>query len=91
MSKYSGMNKAQIEYEMDRLREQQANNAFTIEDHELAGFGMGGTRLPDGKIQISGSGKLIPDWPSEVTLLGDTFTLETVQKGSNGWENAEYV
>lgn len=91
MSNYTNMSNEQVDQIMNDMLEQRANNAFTLEDHELAGIGMGGTRLPDGKIQISGSGKLIPDWPSEVTLLGDTFTLESVQKGSNGWENAEYV
>lgn len=70
--------------------------SFELQDHELAGFDLGGWRLPNGTIQISSTRRIINDWPEEITLKGDTFTLEDVSKGSINevgaqWENAIYV
>ena len=57
----------------------------------LAGFSLSGTRLPDGTIKASLGEATIKDWPKEMELGGNTYTLETVESFANGWEQAEYV
>lgn len=58
---------------------------------DIGGLDMGGYRQPDGAILIAISGTHLPDWPKEVYLLGNIFTLEDVILGENSWENAIYV
>jgi len=57
----------------------------------LAGFDLAGRRLPDGKLQCYGSGAMINDWPKQVRLFNNTYTLEEVIKGVDGYESGEYV
>lgn len=70
--------------------------SFKVQDKELTGFGLGGYRAKSGVIELTGTGRYIPDWPEEITLMGNTYTLEEVIKGSIDeetgaiWENAEY-
>ncbi len=90
MGNYTGMSDNHIDQMMKELQEQKANNAFELEDHDLAGFSIAGTRQPNGSIRISGSDRIIQAWPQEITLWGDTFCLETVVKGGRGYENADY-
>jgi len=37
------------------------------------------------------SGKLFKEFPSEITIMGRTFTLESVDKVGPSWVNAEYA
>jgi hypothetical protein len=68
---------------------------FVLQDGELAGFDIGGVRLPDGTIRLMGSGRIIHKWPTHVTHLGNTYTLEDTHKGGpyegGIWENAIYA
>lgn len=57
----------------------------------LAGFGLAGQRLKNGKLQAYGHKCLLDDWPEEVELFGTTYTLENVIKGNDGYESGEYV
>lgn len=64
----------------------------------LAGFSLYGWRHPDGMLQPGNTSTRIESWPSELTLLGRTFTLEDVVQpnppGTHGdkvFENAEYA
>jgi hypothetical protein len=61
----------------------------------LAGFDLAGKRLASGKLQCYGweghEFSLIDDWPDEVELFGNTYTLENVIKGVNGYESGVYV
>ena len=57
----------------------------------LAGFDLGGKRLPNGKLHAYLGDITIDDWPEEVTLCGNTYTLEHVIKGNEGYEGAQYV
>jgi hypothetical protein len=58
----------------------------------LAGFDLAGQRLPNGKLQCYGTrGAVIDDWPKEVRLFANTYTLEDVVKGNNGYESGVYV
>ena len=72
---------------------------FVVLEGELSGFGLAAWRHKNGVIQLLG-GKdrhIGTTWPDEITLLGNTYTLEEVIKGSvrqeDGaiFENAEYV
>ena len=70
--------------------------SFTLKNHELAGLNLAGIKLKNGKIKLSQSNRLIPNWPTEITLLGETYTLEDVVIGSTSsdgetYENAVYV
>ena len=58
----------------------------------FAGFDFAGYRCADGSIEavLDRSVKL-PDWPKEVTICGSTYTLERIEPGKNGFENAIYV
>ncbi len=70
------------------------NKKFEIKSQELSGFGLAGWRLPNGKISLHTTDRIIDDWPKEITFHGNTYTLEIVTQGSkidkNIWENAEY-
>jgi hypothetical protein len=59
----------------------------------LAGFDLAGRRLPNGKLEAyySGEGCVIDDWPEEIELFGNTYTLEEVIKGVEGYESGVYV
>jgi hypothetical protein len=58
----------------------------------LAGFDLAGQRLPNGKLQCYHNGdSVIDDWPQEVRLFDNTYTLEDVVKGVNGYESGVYV
>jgi hypothetical protein len=58
----------------------------------LAGFDLAGQRLPNGKLQCYGNrDSVIDDWPQEVRLFDNTYTLEDVVKGVNGYESGVYV
>ncbi len=59
--------------------------------HFLAGFDLAGKRLPNGKLQAYLGESLLDDWPKEVTLGGNTYTLEEVDCGSEGYETALYA
>ena len=58
----------------------------------VAGFDLAGKRLPNGKLEsFLSDGALLDDWPQEVELFGNTYTLEEVVKGVNGYESGVYV
>jgi hypothetical protein len=64
----------------------------------LAGFTLYGWRHSNGMLQPGDSKVRMESWPSELTLLGRTFTLEDVVQpnppGTHGdriFENAEYA
>jgi len=59
----------------------------------LAGFDLAGRRLHNGKLEsyYSGDGCVIDDWPHEVRLFGNAYTLEKVIKGNEGYEAGVYV
>jgi len=57
----------------------------------LAGFDLAGKRLPNGKLQSYVGFTNIDDWPKEVELFGNTYTLENVIKGNDGYESGVYV
>lgn len=59
----------------------------------LAGFDLAGKRLPDGKLKSywPSDETLLDDWPKEVELFGNTYTLEEVIKGENGYESGVYA
>ena len=69
--------------------------SFEIQYGDVAGFDLGGWRLKNGTIKFGHPGRIIDDWPKEITLLGSTYTLEDVKKGAFDendaqWENALY-
>ena len=58
----------------------------------LAGFDLAGKRLSNGKLQSYGlQERLMDDWPEEIELFGNTYTLEEVIKGVEGYESGVYV
>jgi hypothetical protein len=58
----------------------------------VAGFNLAGQRLPNGKLQCYGNrDSVIDDWPQEVRLFDNNYTLEDVVKGVNGYESGVYV
>lgn len=58
----------------------------------LAGFDLAGKRLKNGKLQSYGFQEgLMDDWPEEVKLFGNTYTLEEVIKGQDGYEAGVYA
>ena len=58
----------------------------------LSGFDLTGKRLSDGKLQCYGDrNEVLDDWPKEVKLFGNTYTLENVIKGVDGYESGVYV
>jgi hypothetical protein len=57
----------------------------------LAGFDLAGKRLPNGKLQAYGYQTVMDDWPKEVKLFGNTYTLEEVVKGKECYESGVYV
>jgi hypothetical protein len=57
----------------------------------FAGFDLGGYRQTDGTVVSIGGDATVPDWPKEIKVFGNTYTLEHVTPGKNGWENANYV
>lgn len=69
---------------------------FHVQLQELTGFGLGGYVAPSGVIKLTGSGRYISAWPEEITILGNTYALENVIKGTTNpktgdqWQNAEY-
>lgn len=56
----------------------------------LAGFDLSGRRMDDGKLKSYHSNTVIDDCPKTLELLGHTYTLEEVVKGTNGYESAIY-
>lgn len=58
----------------------------------VAGFDLAGKRLPNGKLQsYFDNGVLLDDWPQEVKLFDNTYTLDYVNKGNDGYETGIYV
>mgnify|MGYP006288882691 CR=1 FL=1 len=58
----------------------------------LAGFDLVGRRLPNGRLQSYSFPKPeIDEWPEEVEMLGNTYTLDDVTKLDDGYESASYV
>lgn len=62
----------------------------------IAGFDLAGKRLPNGKLESylcdeNGKRLILDDWPQEVQLFSNTYTLEEVVKGTQGYESAVYV
>lgn len=70
----------------------QKRQRETILEGEVIGFSLGGNRRPDGKIAVSGSTRVIDEWPEVLPLNGNRFTLENVvESGPEGtWEEAQY-
>lgn len=56
----------------------------------LGGFTLCGYRQKDGTLK-SDNGEPLEDWPEEVTVGMVTYTLEDVVKGTNDFEEAQYV
>lgn len=59
--------------------------------HFLAGFDLAGQRQPNGKLKAYLGDSVLDEWPDTVTLCGNTYTLEDVVKGDEGYESAVYV
>lgn len=59
--------------------------------HFLAGFDLAGRRDADGKLHAYLGESTLDEWPQEVTLCGNTYTLEDVTVGAEGYESALYV
>lgn len=56
----------------------------------IAGVDLAGERLPDGRLRSYLNGVIIDDWPDTVTVGPNTYTLERVEIGVNGYERAQY-
>ena len=56
----------------------------------IAGVVLAGQRLPDGMLRSYLTGVLIWQWPDTMTVGANTYTLEKVTTGDNGYEYAEY-
>lgn len=57
----------------------------------LGGFELVGQRQHNGKlVSYLGDSKL-NEWPEEVEMCGNVYTLEGVKKGKNGYESAMYA
>lgn len=62
----------------------------------FAGLSLAGQRLPNGQLKgYIGNPTLqnqtIDNWPDEIRLYHNTYTLENVIKGKNGYECAVYA
>lgn len=57
----------------------------------FAGFDLAAQRQEDGTLKPFGGGASISEFPEEVELFGNTYTLERVVKGNNGYESGIYV
>lgn len=57
----------------------------------LAGFDLAGQRKSDGKLYAYISKSVIDEWPNELELMGNTYTLENIIRGENGYESAQYA
>lgn len=58
----------------------------------FAGFRLAGRRLDNGELECYGLiNARIDDWPTEVIMYGNTYTLENVTKGGGGYECGEYA
>ena len=59
----------------------------------FAGFDLVGRRTLEGKILSHFSKKTFPfdEWPKEITMYGNTYTLEEIVYGINGYETAQYI
>jgi len=71
------------------------NNMKPIEN-EIAGVDIAGWKdNKSGLITIVGSGRTYKEWPDELELLGDVYTLEDVVSGTieetRTWQNAIYA
>lgn len=61
----------------------------------LAGFDLAGKRLPDGNLESYLYSPyprkvIMKDWPKKVGLFGNTYTLEEIIKGNDGYESGLY-
>lgn len=66
----------------------------TIEKCFLAGFDLAGKRTSDGKLQsflYKDTHFPFNEWPREIEMCGNTYTLESIEKGIDGYESALYV
>ena len=63
----------------------------------FVGFGLAGRRRDDGKLEaVFGHGSvgflpLLDDWPEEIRMFNNTYSLEEVVKGDLGMEWGEYA
>lgn len=58
----------------------------------LVGFDLVGQRQPNGKLKSHiYPDQEIDDWPEEVEMFGNIYTLEDIEKGNNGYESAQYA
>lgn len=58
----------------------------------LAGFELAGRRLDNGELECYGYPRArIDNWPTEVMMYGNIYTLENVIKGVDGYECGVYV
>ena len=63
-----------------------------LQEHEIAGFELAGKVMPDDKIQLIHSNRIIDEWPKEIVLLGDTFELEEIHRNNTGkFQSATYA
>jgi len=71
------------------------NEISKIITGSLGGFGLAGTRLKNGKVELVHSKEIIDNWPAELPLAGHVYTLENVHKFKKSdkgqFENADYV
>ena len=57
----------------------------------VAGFTVAGRRRSDGKLESYMCDQLLDDWPEEIKLFDNTYTLEGINKGVDGYESGEYA
>jgi hypothetical protein len=79
------------------MRESERGEPTVLSDETLstflAGFDLAARRTKDGKLVDLFKGKAFPysDWPEEIAIAGNVYTLEDVVKGDDGYESAMYV
>ena len=57
----------------------------------IAGFTVAGRRRDDGYLESYICDQLLDDWPEEIKLFDNTYTLEGINKGVDGYESGEYA
>jgi hypothetical protein len=78
------------------MREDNKMSLKTLEDEDmksafLAGLSLSGQRQADGTLKSYTTDCVLDDWPAEVAMCGNIYTLENVIKGNNGYECGDYV
>ena len=69
---------------------------FKPRKHEIAGFDLGGWRdRLTGNVKVEGSDRILDNWPEQIPFMGEVYTLEHVElgteRGNLSWENAIYA